>query len=192
AGCAPYVRRVDVPAAPDWTTLPSPPRVAAEDLARDVPGLRPDAPVVLVALRREQWGLRRGGAAPLVRAVAQAASRAPELDWAFISNLTAQVEGPLRALSRPDGFLPTPPLPYPVYRRLLERARLVVVDSAAAVADAAAIGRPWLAVVEEANAEGPPAGGGRFVAPDRLDADVLVQAAATARVTVGTASGIDA
>lgn len=142
--CAPCVQTWQVPGVPDWFTLPALAEQAfAGSLENEIPGLRPDAPLVIIAVLRRNWGYLDDTTSRLARAVALWAGAIPEADFLIISNLNARLEGPVRSIKdRPANMLATAPLPYPTYRRLLERTRLVVTDSPMIAAEALERGLP--------------------------------------------------
>ena len=133
AACSPCVETRDIASAPDWLAYPP---LAGQDSTRpleeEIPGLRPSGDgrrLALIAVLRRDWGYLDDTTSLLARAAGAWAEALPEVDWVVVSNLNARLEGPMRSLARrPDNLLLTPPLPYPVYRKLIDRARLVVTD----------------------------------------------------------------
>lgn len=123
--CAPCVELFQIPAAPAFS-VPA----AAAPLELELPGLRPGAPLMLIAVLRRDWGYLDDATTRLARAAARWAAARPDADFLVVSNLNARLEGPMRSLpERPANLLLAPPLPYPVYEAALGRARLVLTDS---------------------------------------------------------------
>lgn len=126
--CAPGVEVWPVPTLPDLATAG--PVATHCDLGEEIPGLRPDAPRVVVAVGRREWGIDCDVTPRVVNAARRWAETWPAVDWVVLSNLNARMEGPLHSIApRPPNLLSTPPLPYPVWRELLESARLALTDS---------------------------------------------------------------
>lgn len=153
--CAPAVKILDLEPAPDWTRLAG---IGLSNqigrigrIEQEIPGLRSEAPRVVWAVLRRDWGMFGDTAARLARALGQAAAARPEIDFVVLSNLNAMLERPLATLKdRPKNLLVTPPLPYPVYMDLLRGSAGVTTDSAPVASDAMAIGKPVAALGEDA------------------------------------------
>ncbi len=95
-----------------------PPRVLA--------GVPADRPVAVVTLhRRESHGAVLRG---LVKALARAAARRPEVLWIVPAHPNPRARAPLSALPRKN-FRVVPPLAYPDFIRLLARASFAATDS---------------------------------------------------------------
>lgn len=142
--CAPCVEILPVPAMPDLTVAEAPDPVA------EVPGLRREAPLVLVAVERRNWGMLDDSTRRLALTLGRLTTERPEVDCLVISNLNARIEGPLRSLeSRPANFLLSPPLPYDVYHGLLARASVLVTDSPMVAAEGVAGGRLVVTLADE-------------------------------------------
>jgi len=144
--CAPCVESWQIPAMPDWSEFQAEgaPLVEAEaPLEAEIAGLRAGAPLTLIAVLRREWGYLNDTTSLLARAAAAWSAAMPDADWLVLSNLNARLEGPMRSLkARPENLLIAPPLPYPLYHRLLARARLVVTDSPLIAAEALQRGVP--------------------------------------------------
>ena len=126
--CAPLVTTYPMSAWPD----PPAPGQAPPSIERthEIPGLRTDAPVILIAVLRRHWGIFSDTTGLLARVATRWAQKEPERDFVVISNLNARLERPIRSRpDRPANLLLAPPLPYPVYRQLLGRTLAVLTDS---------------------------------------------------------------
>lgn len=142
-----------------------------------ISGLRPGAPLVLVALTRWHWGVYSGHPA-ILRGLFGLAAAMPESDFVLIRTLDPRFEGPLRALSGGETNLhSTLPLPPGDYRRLLAASVGVITDSPLIAAEAR---RPVLFIAE--TAPNTPSAGGTsdplIVRPDALaspDAEAFVR-----------------
>ena len=131
--CAPCVEPYVLEAMPEWLTESN----AATAPLMEQDALRDDAPLVVVALVRREWGMRDTTPRRLFAALARSASQRPECDWWVVGNLNARMEGPLRALKPwPPNLLATAPLPWGVWRTAMTRARAVLTDSPLIAADA--------------------------------------------------------
>lgn len=158
--CVPCVQLWQVPAAPDWGRLIQP--GAARPLTVEIPGLRPAAPLVLIAVLRRDWGTLDDATSRLARAAAAWAHARPESDFLILSNLNARLEAPVRSLAgRPDNLILAPPLPYPVYHEALRQARLLLTDSPLIAAEALARRVPTATF---GDLPAPPASGGEQAA----------------------------
>lgn len=147
--CAPVVKIVNLEPAPDWTRLAGAAGFEKTELEQEIPGLRSNAPRIVWAVLRRDWGMFGDTAARLARALGQAAAARPEIDFVVLSNLNATLERPLTTLKdRPGNLLVTPPLPYPVYMDLMRGCAGVTTDSALIASDAMAIGKPVAALGE--------------------------------------------
>ena len=154
--CAPIVRRLDLPPAPDWRRLcGAAGRDERADAGHEADGLRPGADRVIWATLRREWGLM-GTIGPMLRRLAAAAAARPGIDFVVLSNLNATLERPLAALRRDTpNLLIAPPLPVGVYMDLLESSSGVLTDSPMIAADGLGLGRPVAALGEIESAEAP-------------------------------------
>lgn len=143
------------------------------DLTQEVPGLRGEAPSVLIAVLRREWGTLSKTTSVLARAATRWAAGVPEVDWLVSSNLNMRMEGPLRALKdRPANLLIVPPLPYAVFRSLLARTRVVLTDSALIAGEALRSGKPVAALADEpGDPPGDVSGLVRPLTPEDLDGE---------------------
>ncbi len=176
--CAPVVRTLELPPAPDWRALvpPAPAPPEAES-----PGLRPGAPRLVWATLRREWGLFGNTAVQLMRALADQAAARPDADFVVLSNLNAMYEKPLAMLrQQAPNLLHAPPLPPALYMDLLAGSSAVLTDSPLVAADALALGRPLAALGESPAAPPlPPPNVHPLLAADILDGtwrDWLAQA----------------
>lgn len=134
---APCVEVWQIPGSPDFRAMMAAPEAGAPPLEAELPGLRPGAPLVIIAVLRRDWGYMDDATSQVAKAAAAWAKARPQTDFLIISNLNARLEGPVRSLpERPANLLLAPPLPYPVYNAALERAALVLTDAPLIVAEA--------------------------------------------------------
>lgn len=144
--CAPCVKTLDVPHMPEI----APAETEACDPVAEVDGLRPDAPLAIVAVMRRDWGMLDDSTRRLSVALGALAAQRPDMDWLVISNLNARIEGPLRSLeNRPANLLLSPPLPPAIYHGLLARAAVLMTDSPMIASEGLTGGRLIVALADD-------------------------------------------
>jgi UDP-N-acetylglucosamine 2-epimerase (non-hydrolysing) len=119
-------------------SLGNPPGVAEDPT---VAGLRPEAPRVLVFMRRREH--HANALRPICEALNALSLRFPTHEFIVVHSLQSFICDAFMALAAPRPNLRgISPLPHPAFVRELCRARLVVTDSAGAAREAALLGRP--------------------------------------------------
>nr|AIA14259.1 Unknown Function [uncultured bacterium] len=151
SACGPRVKIADLPILQPQVDL----KADQYDLREELPGVRGDAPLALIAVLRREWGMRNDTTSALVRRAAEWARHRPEIDFVFLSNLNARLESPFRSLrERPLNLLIAPPLPYPLYRELLNHAIFMLTDSPLFAADALGTSIPLITLGDTAKLNG--------------------------------------
>jgi hypothetical protein len=140
----------------------------------EIPGYRENVPRLLVHVQRKEWNIKGNLSERLARTIAVWARNRPGGDYLVLGNLNACTERPMRIQSENLGnYMIAPPLPYPLYLRLMKECRVVLTDSPLVASEALAHGKPLVVLGELPGAAGgnSPGRGIHHITPDGLGAD---------------------
>ena len=109
-------------------------------------GLRPEAPRVLVFVRRREH--HANALRPLCESLNSLAGQYPDHEFIVVYSQQAFICDAFVSLLSPErtNLHGVSPLPYPAFAREIARARLVVTDSVGVAREAAQLGRPLVAI----------------------------------------------
>ncbi len=108
-------------------------------------GLRPEAPRVLIFIRRREH--HANALKPLFQALETLSAKHQDHEFIVVYSLQAHICTALAAnLPKAGNVRGVAPLPHPAFARELARARLVVTDSAGVGVEALTLGRPLVVV----------------------------------------------
>ncbi len=144
----------------------------------DLPDYREKVPRLLVHVQRREWNIKGSLSERLAHMIAAWARRRPGADYLVLGNLNACTERPVRIHAENLGnYMIAPPLPYPLYLRLMRECSVVLTDSPLVATEALQHAKPLavLGELEEDGQGGVPFVQIRHVTPDTLseDADPL-------------------
>ncbi len=98
--------------------------------------------VLITGHRRENYG---EGFAHICQAITRLAARFPEHTFVYPVHLNQHVQGPVRAtLGNISNVVLTPPLDYPDFVNVMQRAHLILTDSGGLQEEGPALGKPVL------------------------------------------------